>query len=238
LQGLLARHSLTTGRLLDVGCATGQLLYHMGKAGWATVGVEPNADAAAVARDNGVDVRGGDLDSAALPRGTFDAVNLGDVLEHVRSPRAMLATVFGLLRPGGLVVIRTPNAGCGFARLTLPLAQVGFPWPHAEAPYHLFEFTPQSLELLLSSTGFSVEEQRTQGRRSFAYIVGATGLFDGLKRKIKASSVSKSLGSLLLALPALAGVTCLLAPFHAVGRVFDLLRQAGDSIVAVGRRSL
>jgi SAM-dependent methyltransferase len=237
LQAVLAKHCVPVGRLLDVGCATGQLLYHMGKAGWEGVGVEINPDAAEIARDNGVDVRVGDLDSAALPPGEFDAVNLGDVLEHVRSPLDLLVSVRRLLRPGGVVVIRTPNAACGFARVTLPLARLGFPWPHAEAPYHLFEFTPRALRLLMQRAQLHVAEVSTHGHRRLAYVVGATGFFDALKSRVKTSSLSRSIGSLLLAAPGLAGVTALLAPFHAAGRAFDCLARTGESVLAVARKN-
>src|SRR5205814_1991160 len=58
-------------------------------------------------------------------------------------------------------------------------------WAHSEAPYHLHEFTRQSLRVLLESLGFQIAWNRADGSSRFLYKLGASGLFDELKRQLK-----------------------------------------------------
>src|SRR5204863_9881513 len=121
-----------------------------------------------------------------FPDNSFDVVYLGDVIEHVASPRRELAEIHRILRPRGIVVLRTPNARSGFAAITLAAARVlHCSWAHSEAPYHLHEFTRQSLRVLLESLGFGIAWNRAEGSSRFLYKLGATGLFDELKRQLK-----------------------------------------------------
>src|SRR5207248_6567141 len=157
--------------------------------GWGVSGVDVNADAVEIAQANGLEVRIGTLESVQYPDNAFDVVYLGDVIEHVPSPRQVCAEIHRILRPGGLAVMRTPNADSGFAGLTLLAARAAgkSSWAHSEAPYHLNEFTPRSLELLLQSLGFDIAWNKCEGRSRFLYKLGATGAFDELKRRMKST---------------------------------------------------
>ena len=122
---LVARHGLSEAharllaavppgaRVLDAGCATGYLVAVLAERGHDVVGFERDAEAAAIARARGLEVVTGDIevaeDLATLP-GPFDAVLLGDVLEHLRDPGAVLRAVKPLLATGGVVVASVPNA--------------------------------------------------------------------------------------------------------------------------------
>src|SRR5205807_6541778 len=95
----------------------GLLLSAARQRGWVATGVEPSSFAATYARDrHQLDVQHADLMSAQLPERHFDAIVMGDVIEHLVDPAAALARANELLRNGGLLCIVTPDAGSVVAR--------------------------------------------------------------------------------------------------------------------------
>ncbi len=239
LHELLTQAEAPGNHLLDIGCANGQLIYHMATFGWQVCGIDINRDAVEIARQNGLDARATTLERSDLPDASFDAVHLGDVIEHVPSPHDQLSRVYRLLRPGGVVVIRTPNNRNGFARLTAGLSRLTrFSWPQSEAPYHLFEFSPQSLVGLLLHLGFAVVGCESSGRTSFLYRLGSTGCFDELKLSLKSSGRRLLVSKQILQIPKLFGVGLLLAPFYVLGAILSWWTGQGDSLVVVARKEL
>lgn len=138
------------GRLLDVGCGSGAFLAQMAGLGWRAEGIDPDPAAVAGARDAGLSVTQGtlaDLDPAEHEC-AFDAVTLSHVIEHLHDPAEDLRRIRGLLRPGGLLWIATPNLEA------LGLRRFGQDWLGLDPPRHLVLFTRGSLEGLLRDTGF------------------------------------------------------------------------------------
>jgi SAM-dependent methyltransferase len=141
------------GRLLDIGCSGGFFIAHAAARGWQVLGIEPSAQAAAHARGMGMPVIErflDELDWDAL--GTFDAVHLKLVLEHLPDPAGVLATVAERLRPGGVVCVQVPNDFNllqGIVRATIP----GTPAWWVAPPYHVNYFSFESLERLLARVG-------------------------------------------------------------------------------------
>ncbi|MGH7446217.1 MAG: class I SAM-dependent methyltransferase, partial [Longimicrobiales bacterium] len=128
--------AVTAGRLLDVGCGNGVFGARMRSLGWDVTCVEPDAHAAARARDVfGLTVYSGTLESTALPSGSFDAIALGHVIEHVPDPVATLAECRRLLKPGGLLVAITPNIR------SLGRRVFGRHWLHWDVPPHRYLFS-------------------------------------------------------------------------------------------------
>ena len=102
-------------RLLDCGAALGYLMEEAAAAGLEPYGVELSAFGAdAIAGRFGPDrvFRGPfeQAEFAGVDRDFFDVITMIDFLEHVRDPGAVLAKAFRLLRPGGTLVILTPDA--------------------------------------------------------------------------------------------------------------------------------
>ena len=144
------------GALLDLGCWVGFLLAEARDRGWQTTGVEPSSFASAFARDElGLDVRTEDLFTADLPPESFDAVVLGDVIEHLPRPADALDRIATLLRPGGVLVMMLPDAGSRLART------MGKRW-WSVLPTHVQYFTRASMRTLLERRGWSVLEIDTQ----------------------------------------------------------------------------
>jgi 2-polyprenyl-3-methyl-5-hydroxy-6-metoxy-1,4-benzoquinol methylase len=138
-------------RLLDVGCATGKVLEVARESGWDAIGVEISAWAADAARKKGFQVHAGTLEEVRLEDQSIDVVTLFDVLEHIPDPRRTLREVGRLLRPGGAIVVQTPNAN-GFGPRILYRAKSMIVQPDA----HLILFSPSGLKKMLEEEGFSV----------------------------------------------------------------------------------
>lgn len=146
-------------RLLDVGCSNGAFLYTAGQCGVKGVGVEPAPAAAAAAREAGLDVRQGFLADLALPAASFDLITLFEVVEHLREPLPLLKECHRLLRPGGVVFIKTGNTASWTVR-----AQKGS-WHYFDLGKHgghISFFNPDSLALLARKTGFEPVEMVTK----------------------------------------------------------------------------
>jgi len=142
---------LPAGKALDVGCGDGRFLNRLRKAGWAVDGVDFDAKAIATAKSKyGLDLRHGDLASAKFEAGTFDAVTLSHVIEHVPDPIALLGEVRRVLKPGGRIVITTPNGQSRGHR------EFQAHWFGLDAPRHLHIFSPSSLSEAGRRTGFRI----------------------------------------------------------------------------------
>jgi len=137
-------------RLLDLGCWVGFLLSEASLRGWETVGVEPSHYASAYARDElGLDVRTGELFGVPLPASHFDAIVMGDVIEHLPRPGEALDRMAELLTRGGVAWLALPDAGSLVAR------RLGKRW-WSVIPTHVQFFTRNSIRVLLESRGWEV----------------------------------------------------------------------------------
>ena len=148
-------HAAHRGAILDLGCWVGFLLAEARERGWRTLGVEPSEFGSRYARDHlGLDVVTGDLFSAELESASFDAIVMGDVIEHLVSPADALTRIRRLLAPGGVVWLAVPDAGSGVARV------LGKRW-WSVLPTHVQYFTSRSLATLLARCGFDELETST-----------------------------------------------------------------------------
>lgn len=143
------RHS---GRLLDIGCATGFFLNGMRKQGdWELHGVEVNPYAAQIAREkHNLQVRIGTLRESSYSDSYFDAVTMWDVLEHLHDPLANLEEIARILAPDGILIIRVPNLDSWDARI------FKHNWAGFDSPRHLYVFSPRTLDQLLDRAGFDI----------------------------------------------------------------------------------
>lgn len=94
-----------SGRVLDVGCGIGDFL----KFRPGTVGVDVNAHTVDWCRRQGLDCRLMDADRLPFADGSFDAVVLDNVLEHLAEPQPLLAEIRRVLVPGGRLLIGVPG---------------------------------------------------------------------------------------------------------------------------------
>lgn len=136
-----------SGRLLEVGCATGILL-DVAQNRWQVEGVEPSHWAAEYARrEFNVPVFAGTLEEARFPDSTFDVVVLADVIEHVADPKGLLREIRRILAPTGIAYVATPDVDSFFARV-----MKGAWW--GLRPAHIFYFSRLTLQAALAEAGF------------------------------------------------------------------------------------
>jgi SAM-dependent methyltransferase len=140
-----------SGRMLEVGCATGFLLKAFAQVGWNTFGIEFSADASTYARQTlHLDVYTGSVSREPLAGREFDAIVMLHTLEHVPDPLQVCTILRDHLAPDGFLVIQVPNSRGLQARFQ------GKNWEGWRIPYHFFHFSPQTLRRLLQKSGFRV----------------------------------------------------------------------------------
>jgi len=150
-------------RLLDVGCASGELLTLAKSRGWDAHGVELSPQAARTAREqHGLNVHVGTLEDQNGTLGTFDIIIATDVIEHVTSPRLFVEAIRERLRPGGRVVLETPNWGGRWRRFG------GRRWLGYNR-FHVFLFDERSLKTLMHRAGFSSYSTYTTTHTGYAH---------------------------------------------------------------------
>ncbi len=149
-------NSEPAGKLLDVGCGGGRLLKRMKKCGWQVEGTDFDAQATQrVTARYGIRTHVGDLPQCQLPANSFDAITMSQTIEHLYDPAATLHECLRILKPGGLLVMTTPNVD------SLGANEFGAFWRGWEAPRHLHLFSVESLRRLTQQAGFEVIEART-----------------------------------------------------------------------------
>lgn len=138
-------------RVLDVGCAGGELLSAVRANGNDDVhGIEPVPVAVAAAQARGLDVQQGFLEDADLPEGSVNTLVMSHVLEHVHDPRVTLRAAHRVLAPQGALLLWLPNADSIEAKV------LGRYWIGWDPPRHLTAFSVRSLRALLAEHGFRV----------------------------------------------------------------------------------
>ena len=170
LGGTLASHGVS-GRLVDVGCGSGLLQRHLTSLGWRdTVGVEPSGNPAG--RQSGLEVYSEPVE-VFLRRpgmaGGFDVAVANHVIEHCYEPVALLRQLRELVRPGGHVLIATPNIHGLSMRWKTLASRLGWksrPYRHLDYPKHLVLFHRGNLPRLVESAGLEVLEASTYTRAS------------------------------------------------------------------------
>jgi len=135
-------------RLLDIGCAQGFFLFMASRAGYTVKGVELSHDAAAYAREEfALDVEVKPFEALEFREDHFDVVTLWQTLEHLSDPLAVLERVNGILRPGGMVVVSTPDIEAVPARI------LGRRWWDIKR-LHVNQFSTRTLASILRNAGF------------------------------------------------------------------------------------
>lgn len=150
--------AVPNGRVLDVGCGGGQILANLQQHGWTVEGVDFDPQAVAAARERGVTVRLGGLADQNYPDASFDAVIMSHLIEHVPDPLELIRECHRILKPGGRLVIVTPNPQSLSHRL------FGRAWRGLEPPRHLYIQTRNSLGKLTRASGFQEVSLETSAR--------------------------------------------------------------------------
>nr|UXE45420.1 hypothetical protein Hi04_10k_c4773_00035 [uncultured bacterium] len=165
-------HFSRAGRVLDVGCGSGEFLLEMRKKGWDVYGVEPKVLGANIGhRTAGIHIAQGTLPcaTAMFPDGMFDYVRSNHSFEHIRDPSTALAEMKRLLSPVGKLFIGVPNIASLNAKV------FGRYWWYLGAPVHTFNYSVKTLSALLEKSGFRIE--RVRFNSDFGGVLGSYQIF-------------------------------------------------------------
>ncbi len=154
-------HHLAEGQsILDVGCGPGFLLAQAAERGFMASGVEPDANVVESARRKANGQVHSGFFPQALPAGaTYDCIVFNDVLEHIPDLDPVFAGVHEHLRPGGILVLNSPDRRGIFYRLSKVLAQIGKlgpferMWQLGLPSPHVWYFTARDIERLAERAG-------------------------------------------------------------------------------------
>jgi len=159
--------TLTPGRMLEIGCAAGSYLEYMSSKGWLVEGIEFSDKIAQQARNNGLKVYGGPLETAPEPNEPFDLIVGWMVLEHLHNPVIGLKRLYKWAKPGAWLALSIPNADSVDFKL---FKGKGYA---LQVPTHVHHYTPKSIERVLKAGGWSIEKIYHQ--RTLSNIIGSIG---------------------------------------------------------------
>jgi 2-polyprenyl-3-methyl-5-hydroxy-6-metoxy-1,4-benzoquinol methylase len=217
--GPLLMHREHDRRLLDVGCGDGSYLAQMREYGWDVTGQEIDPAAAATARTRrGIDVVGEPLGALASRTPGFDVVTGSHVLEHVVDPRAFLAEAVSCLRPGGRLVMVTPNGA------SLGHRVFGDEWFSLDPPRHLAVYTGVGLRRIAASVPGMVD-------------VRVSSLARSARKVYRLSKEARREGRFRTGRPPARGVGVGSRAFAAAEQVLATVAPVGEELVLQARRS-
>ena len=166
-------------KLLDIGSGPGLFLKLGQGRGWQVKGIEPSSEAAAYSKEIlKLDIEEIFFDETSVKKlGKFDAINMGEVLEHLPDPKAILDLAHSTLSEDGLICLIVPNDFNPFQELLRE--SVDFkPWWIAP-PHHINYFNQKSLASLLEGCGFEVVHKETTFPIDMFLMMGEYYIDDG-----------------------------------------------------------
>jgi SAM-dependent methyltransferase len=166
----------TGGRLLDVGCATGNFLQEMARSGcWQVEGIEPNAEAARYGKERlGLTIHIGELTTVELPTRFYDVITMWNVFEHLHDPIANLQVIARLLKPGGWFIFSIPNLDSWERRL------FGKYWIGWELPRHLYFPSKSLMGAMLHKVGMEIRAWQCLGGAYFSFLFSLRFWLEGV----------------------------------------------------------
>ena len=139
---------LTPGKILDVGCGLGFFLSALDPE-WKKYGIEISQFAAAQANKYGK-IFLGDLSEAQFLNNFFDVIFTHHVIEHVPNPEVFIKEIHRILKPGGHLILATPDFDSGCAR------RFGKNYRLLNDPTHISLFTNESMHRFLRDFDFNI----------------------------------------------------------------------------------
>lgn len=139
--------------VVDIGCGQGVLMESLSQLGVKTYGVEHDEASYWVLENPNVHIETHSKfysGTGKQLKSKVDLVIFWHVLEHLENPVKALQEVYQLLDENGKLCISVPNIGSWQAKIGYKY------WFHLDVPRHLFHFTPDALEQLLTSNKFEI----------------------------------------------------------------------------------
>jgi len=147
----IMKYGVNVGSCADVGCATGAFMESAQNFGFEVKGFELSESAINLAPEGIREkIIKADINSYLESSSEkYDLVTAYDILEHVQDPKAFLRGLMGLLNPGGVIAIATPDTEHFLRKL------LGRSWPMLQPMQHTFLFGRAGLSRLMQDVGFA-----------------------------------------------------------------------------------
>jgi len=141
-----------SGKILDIGCGSGDFLLLAIEKGWEAYGIEISKEVTENLRKIlGSNIFVGKSENAPFQEEYFDVITLWHVLEHLVSPLNVIRKIRWWLKKNSLLIVAVPNFNSLQSRLFKEK------WFHLDMPRHLYHFTPSVLGRKLEEEGFKVK---------------------------------------------------------------------------------
>jgi 2-polyprenyl-3-methyl-5-hydroxy-6-metoxy-1,4-benzoquinol methylase len=142
--------------ILDIGCGRGFFLHLLSRLGLKEIyGIDTSENAVQfLEKIYGISGFAGKLEGAHVGDDYFDLITLWDVLEHVPAPRVMLTEIRRILKKGGSLFIRVPNAHYLLLKHYVWGKMLGREKCFIPR-FHYYNFSPKNLERILKEEGFN-----------------------------------------------------------------------------------
>ncbi len=147
-KGLIEKYS-SDKRVLDYGCGTGDLLFHMKQHHWDVTGIEPNEHARSKAEEKGLTVF---PELSKDLKDKFHIITAWHVVEHVHDLLETIRALRKLLHKDGKLLLAVPNSASYDAEYYQEH------WAGYDVPRHLYHFTPDTFKTLASKTKLKLQE--------------------------------------------------------------------------------
>ena len=133
------------GKMLDVGCSTGNMIDFARSNGWSVCGIEPNMKSVRECRKKGLKVSEKPFGEGVYPDNYFDWIHMGDVIEHVKNPIGMLRIANIKLKKDGILTLSTPDISKWLTRKF-----------QIKPDEHIFYFDKKTISKALVKCGFRI----------------------------------------------------------------------------------
>lgn len=140
------------GKILDIGCGTGDVLAYFSKKSWQVEGVEPDVDARKVAQEKNLLHLHNEQDFSGFPDSSFDVITMWHVMEHVHNLEERMKTVRRLIKTDGVFIFSVPINESWDAK------HYGRFWAAWDVPRHLYHFSQKTAQMLIEKHHFKILE--------------------------------------------------------------------------------
>jgi predicted SAM-dependent methyltransferase len=140
------------GKLLDIGCGTGEFLNHAKEKGWTTEGIEPDESARKLGQENYGLTISEEMRLAKIENNSIDVITMWHVLEHVYHLNERVIELKRILKKDGTIYIAVPNLE------SFDAIYYKEHWAAFDVPRHLYHFSKTDISNLMLQNGMEVKQ--------------------------------------------------------------------------------
>lgn len=205
---LIRPHLKAGSRLLEVGCGAGNLLMQAIVPGSYPIALDLSMQALTFVRSrlkeasssseapNGFACTQAIGEALPWREASFDCVLMSEVIEHLERPQISICEAARVLRPGGRLLITTPNYRSFWPLMEWAVDRLNMA-PKMAGEQHISRFHPSSLKSLLTESGLTIDYAGSIYNLSpFLSLISSEGAKRQLRRELKGRS---ALGMILVA---------------------------------------